>query len=989
MGEVWKARDPRLERFVAVKFSLQPWGERFAREARALAQLNHPNIVAVYDVGTERDVNYLVMEFVDGESLQTALADGPLPLARVVQIGRQIADALAVAHSVGLLHRDVKPGNILITTTCAKLTDFGLAMRVRHQDEVTVAGLTAPGALVGTVRYMSPEQARGLPVTEQSDVFALGAVLYEAATGQCAFSREGVLDTLLAITSADPVPPSRLNPVLPAAFDDLILQALAKDVQRRISTAAALRTGLDALLSGSEGAGDRAAGSGPPKRPEDLPRTQSRFIGREAELQRASSLLLSEDVRLLTITGPGGIGKTRFAIELASTLRGEFQDGVVFVALDAVRQAENVLFAIAKAVQVREEDARNTHDSLIRFFASRQYLLILDNFEHVSDAAGFVSELLNATSRLKLVVTSRSRLQVRPEHHFELPPFPSAGPNLHEAAGVVLFLDRARAVQPELNETRSTLATIAEICERLDGLPLAIELAAARTRLLSPKQLLVRLGNRLAMLSGRARDVPARQQTLRNTIAWSYELLDASERRLLRQLSVFAGSAAISAVEAIPADSDDNSSVLDSLMRLVDHSLVRTVEDFEGNRRVQLLETIREYAHEGLIEQGEANEAHSSHARQYVEFAELAGRSLSESENPVWLDRLETEYANCLAASDWLLAHQRLEEAFRLAVALWRFWHLRGYWTEGRVQLNRVLEVASPSIPPMMRAHALYAAGVLADAQCDFDAARTLFEEQLVVQREFGDQRALATAMNNLGVVAMRQGDFAAAKRYHTETLEIVRSCGLDSSVSASLSNLGQVALCECDYAGARSRYLESLAISRRVGNVKATAWTLCNLGDLANEEGHSSEAELRYSESVTLFRQVQDRAGQARAMTGLGTLAYRRNNLKLAAALYQEGLVAYGELGDRHGIATVLESFALLAAAREDLVAVLRLAAAASAIQQRLGLRLEPSRNADLSSALMRSREAVGADAERLWSEGWNMAIEVAMQYALGSATS
>ena len=530
---------------------------------------------------------------------------------------------------------------------------------------------------------------------------------------------------------------------------------------------------------------------------------------------------------------------------------------------------------------------------------------------------------------------------------------------------------------------------ISEICTRLDGLPLAIELAAARTRLLPPKPLLARLDHRLQVLGAGTRDVPARQQTLRNAIDWSYELLTESEKRLLRKLAVFVGGARIDSVEAIATAAGSDALVLDSLSTLVDSSLLRQVDDAEGNPRVVMLETIREYALERLETSGEAAAVRAVHARHYLDLAELASGRISESDQTVWLDRLEAEYANCLSASEWLLADGHIEDAFRLSLALWRFWEIRGYWTEGRAQLNWLLSVAPELVSPARRAHALYAAGVLADVQSDFTAARELFEQQLVIQRECGDSRALASAMNNLGVVAMRQGDYASARTYHVATLEIVRECGLENSVAASLNNLGQVALCQGDDAGARAHHLESLAISRRSGNLRAVAWTLSNLGDVAREVGDLPEAELRYSESLSLFRSLDDRAGQASSMSDLGQLASRRDDFNLAASLYQESLIVFGELGDKRGIVKLLESFATLASRRSRPSVVLRLAGAASAAQRSLGVPAASSRRADLARALEQAREMLGTDAERVWSEGANMTLENAMQYALQSAVS
>ena len=392
---------------------------------------------------------------------------------------------------------------------------------------------------------------------------------------------------------------------------------------------------------------------------------------------------------------------------------------------------------------------------------------------------------------------------------------------------------------------------------------------------------------------------------------------------------------------------------------------------------------------ERLEASGEAHAIRSLHGRHYLDLAEHVDARLRESEQSGWLDQLEVEYANCRTASEWFLSAGLIEEAFRVLLALWRFWEIRGYWSEGRMQFDRLFSLTRQSASQALRARALYAAGVLADAQGDFPTARGLFQQHLAIQRAVGDPRALASAINNLGVVAMRQGDYAAAEAFHLETLEIVRGSGLESSAAASLNNLGHVALYSGDHARARLRYLESLELSQRSGNLRAVAWTLSNLADVSSEECDLAEAQAQYSQSLSLFQKIDDKAGEASCMADLGNLACRANDFALAASLYQESLVLFGDLGDKRGIVRVLEGFASLAAARHRPDATLRLAAVSAGVRKSLGTQAAASHKTTWAAMVDSARSMAGPEADRLWAEGVSMPFERAMQYALESAVS
>jgi predicted ATPase len=851
-----------------------------------------------------------------------------------------VAGVLEAAHRAGIVHGDIKPANILIASSGQiKLADFGIARRLGpigfREDDAGVA------LIAGTPAYMSPEQARGLPLDGRSDVYSLGVVLSSAAgTGR------------------------------PEALQEVLGRALAENPGARYQTAGEFRDALTLLNL--------------PRAETRLPARLNRLIGRERELAELKDLLGRDDARLINLTGPGGIGKTRLAIEVAHEAAGRF-DGAWFVSLESVREPAGVASAILRGIGLREADARLPGASLIEHLARRRALLVIDNFEQVAEAAPLISSLLNHCPELKVLVTSRALLHVRAEREYGVPPLAGCGAQaaeeeLRRHPGVCLFLDRSPMAAP----TPQTLRAIAEICERLDGIPLAIELAAGRAKLLSPAAILGRLNHRLQLLRGGPRDAAERHQTLRDTIDWSYELLTPEEKQLLERLSVFDDGASVDAVSEVCCAGGDP---IEGLTSLAEKSLLRSGADAHGVTRIRLFETIREYATERLAQAGEAQPVHRRHATWCLTLAEAAGRPGQGSSATERYDLLESEHRNCAAALEWLTVCDA-PAAVRMAAALWRFWEARGYWTEGRAQLQRVLAGSAGMIAPPVRARLLYAAGVLADAQGDYAAARQAFEEHLQVHRS-SDQGTVAAAINNLGVVALRQGDYEAARAAYQEALEILRAMGSERAVAQCLNNLGHVALGQGECGAARQHYLDSLSISRRLQNTADVAWTLSNLGDVAREESRLDEARSLYGESYALFRSTEDRSGLASCMADLGHIAVRKGELRLAAQFYQESMVVFGDMGDNRGILRALEGFAGLASAAGRHDAALRLTGAAAAIRASLGIRESERRRERREARIAAARDALGATAEGLLAEGGRMRVEDAIECALASVVS
>jgi predicted ATPase len=518
----------------------------------------------------------------------------------------------------------------------------------------------------------------------------------------------------------------------------------------------------------------------------NLPAQLTSLIGRKQEVTAVCALLRHPEVRLVTLTGIGGVGKTRLSLQVGIDLLNDFADGVCFVPLAPISDPDLVVPTIAQVLGIKETGERPLLDLLKAYLRDKHLLLLLDNFEQVLPAVPELSNLLADCPQLKVLVTSRAVLHIRGEHEFPVPPLAlpdlthlPGSESLLQYAAVTLFLHCAQAVRPDFQVTPASTRTIAEICVRLDGLPLAIELAAARIKLLSPQALLTRLGHRLQVLTSGAQDAPVRQQTLRNTLAWSYDLLDAEEQRLFRRLSVFAGGCTLEVVEGLyTALGELPAAVLDGVASLIDKSLLRQVEQEGEEPRLLMLATIREYGLEVLASSGEMESTRQAHAHYYLALAEQAELELGGPQQAVWLDRLEREHDNLRGALQWSLeqgeTQHSMEMAMRLGGALRLFWWGRGHWSEGRSFLERAL-AASEGIEAPVRAKALFAAGNLAFIQSDYERAEPLCQESLVLYRELEDQPGIAFALSLLGSVAWTQGNMVAARNLTEEALEIAR----------------------------------------------------------------------------------------------------------------------------------------------------------------------------------------------------------------------
>jgi non-specific serine/threonine protein kinase len=885
MATVYLAEDVKHRRKVALKLLDESLArasgrERFAREIEIAAGLAHPHIVPLYDSGADGDRLFYVMPYVEGETLRERLRrESPLPLDEALRIARDVASALAHAHRHGVVHRDIKPENVLLADGIARVTDFGIA---RALDAAATSADADAGAMpladaptrfataarvtLGTPAYMSPEQVVGGAVDARSDLYALAAMLYEMIAGQTPFVSPTPDEVMRRHCVEAPQPLGALRADVPPSVAAAVERGLAKSPAERQASAAEFAESLvdaDAGLTVADRPIEAA--------PASLPRPRTAFIGRDRELAEIPALLASE--RLVTLLGVGGSGKTRLALEVASSLARSID--VRFVDLSSVSDATRVVAQVAAAFGVREEPGKDLLPTFVAQLAPRRALVVLDNCEHVLGAASvLIDALLASAPEVRVLVTSREAFGVEDERTYAVRtlgvPDADAAADLvalERSDAVRLFADRARAAAGAFSLDARTAPVVAEICRRLDGIPLAIELAAARTKLLSVEQVRDKLGDRFRLLTG-GRAALARHQTLAATLQWSYDLLEPEERSLLRSLSVFAGGATLDTATRVASDAADEFDVLDRLTRLADKSLAAVERADVGRVRYRLLETVRQYALEKLAEAGEADAARARHLAAFLALAEQAypERDLREE---AWASELEAEHDNLSAA----LAHAHetdRETALRIAGALTWFWRNRTHLREAQEHLARALAGTSADPERPARARAMLGAASVLAWRGENVAALRAADDALAVVRRVDGPVELAMALETIGWLQFFAGEDERARASFQECLALQTSLGNPYRVNRARVGLAQMLVALDEVTEATRLALETIAFSEAHDDRRSAHFGWHYLADCALIEGRYDDALLLYRKALVLAHAIGDRVETGFELQGI-----------------------------------------------------------------------------------------------------------------------
>lgn len=970
MGVVYLGRDARLGRLVAIKSISQVSRSKgsatlisqLQHEARVLAAVNHPNVAQIFSIETDGDSSYLILEYIQGPTLAQRMRDGAIPLRETLRIARGFVEGLWAAHRRGIVHRDFKPANLKFTSDgTVKILDFGLALHQgesasghvsprRDRQTAEIGEFDAPTASViripadrdaaqtfvsGTPGYMSPEQVSGKAADHRADIWAVGCVLFEMLSGGRAFPGDTTTAVLRATLHSDP-DLERLPPETPPVLRRLIRSALSRELTQRPTDMGVVLSMIEEAAAevGLASSAASARAELLTETPNNLPRTTTSFVGREAELARLSTMLLPG--RVVTLVGLGGSGKTRLALRLAESSLASFPDGVWFIGLIQLAPssaAEEVADIIGRSIGVRGQANVSAVDLVASYFRGRRTLLILDNAEHVTKAvADLVRALLDAQERDRpsaaILVTSREAIDIEGEWcvgvgALDLTARAEDADGLSEAAR--LFAERAAAARPGFTTTAEDRVALESLCTRLDGIPLAIELAAARTRLLSIQQILTRLEDRFRLLGQAPSAISGESGRLRGleeSIVWSVSRLSQADRLLLETLTIFSGGWTLeSCADVVGPDVGDEFTILEGLAHLVDLSVVRTQGGTTtafapglDSVRYDMPETIREFAL-GMAETrpdwpDQKSRLITRHSQYFLNLSRAAARGIHGPEVRVWFQRLEADHGNFQAIGERIN-----DPVVRLTLwtELWEAWWNRGWWSEALRNLRESLAAVNGAAA---RTHALHPVSDLA--------------------------RLIAAGTLGCGVIERSMGEYDHSRRDLFRALELARESlpepwsGPTSALA--LNHIGGLDIVAGQHGRALTAFEEALAISRGVSDHLGAAYALNNLGNLFMDRGHFAEARKRHEEALTIRKRLGDLIGQAGSYNNLGNLTMDEGRHALSRNFYEDALAINRRLGLTLGIAINLNNLAYAAMAEEDLDAAEKFLRQAVPIWRRMG---------------------------------------------------